>query len=324
VPRQAGYDESFQDQRDELPDACLAFIQKKRDTPFFAVASFINPHDICFAYLAHQGKDQHNVLKLYQQASTLPDDKLPPLPDNFAVPQGEPDGIAARLSPKATTPGITMRRQYTDRDWRIYRWIYCRLTEKVDRQIGKILNGLGKGGFLDNTLIVFTSDHGNMDASHKLASKSLFYEESVGVPFVMHYRGAIPAAQVDPNRLVSTGLDILPTLCDYAGVTAPEHLLGNSLRPVAEGHPPAQWRSFVPSENGWGRMIRSQRFKYCVYDSGEKNRESLVDLQNDPGEMQNLATDPSHSQVLSEHRQLLRGWAETSDDKAIPRFSVTG
>ena len=219
-PLDAGYDAYFPDQRDKLSAACIEFMEKKRDKPFFAVASFINPHDICFAYNARQ-EDRKGVPlvdALYQQAQALPEDQLPPLPDNSAIPAKEPDSIGEFLKVDAVTPAKLIRMNYSDRDWRNYRWIYCRLTEKVDAQIGQLLDTLKETGLEENTLVIFTSDHGDMDGSHRLASKNLFYEESVGVPFLMQYKGVIPAGRVDTRNIVSNGLDVLPTLCDLAGV----------------------------------------------------------------------------------------------------------
>ena len=320
-PAKAGYDKYFRDQRDKLPGACIRFMKKKRDKPFFAVASFINPHDICFAYSAYKGPGKHNMAsvdKLYQHALSLPLDRLPPLPENYEIPQDEPEAIEAHLSPKAVTPAITMRQKYDERQWWIYRWIYCRLTEQVDKQIGRILNGLKKAGLQEKTLVVLTSDHGNMDASHRLASKGLFYEESVRVPLIITYKGVTPG-KIDEEHLVSTGLDILPTLCDYANIKQPEHLLGKSLRPIAEGKTVNKWRPYVASENGWGRMIRSKRFKYCIYESGQ-NREFLVDLENDPGEMRNKANNPRYKKPLNEHRQFLKEWIQISNDSAGSKY----
>jgi len=314
VPRSAGYDEYFRDSRDQLPAACLKFMKRKRNKPFFVVASFINPHDICFAHLARNGIDRQNVLRLHNKASSLPLEELPPLPENYVIQQNEPTAIEAHLSPKATTPAITMRKEYDEKAWRINRWIYHRLTEQVDQLIGSILDGLKDAGLEDNTLILFTSDHGNMDASHRLASKGLLYEESVGVPLILKYKGGILSDKTDRQHLVSTGLDILPTLCDYAGVKKPKHLLGESLRLLAEGRPVKSWRTYVASENGWSRMIRSRRFKYCVYDSID-SKESLVDMENDPGEMRNLVDDPQFRDVLAEHRRLLEDWVKISNDR---------
>ena len=318
VPRNAGYDEYYRDSRDELPTACVEFIKRKRDKPFFAVASFINPHDICFAHKAHTGQ-KSNVMDLYQKAAVLPLDELPPLPDNYGIQQNEPSAIQAHLSARATTPTSTMREEYDEKAWRINRWIYHRLTERVDGEIGRILDGLKKAGLEDNTLIIFTSDHGNMDASHRLASKGMFYEESVGVPFILKYKGSIPAGQTDRKHLVSTGLDILPTICDYAGIDIPEHLLGRSLRGVAEGETVDDWRTYVASENHYTRMIRSQRYKYCAFDDPD-SKESLVDMENDHGEMRNLVDDPEFQEVLAEHRRLLADWSKISGDNDASKY----
>jgi len=323
TPRNAGYDEYYRDQRDLLPAACLKFMKTKRDTPFFAVASFINPHDICFAHRARSGIDTHGVLKLHKKASSLPLDKLPPLPANYPIQQNEPAAIEAHLSPRAVTPALTMRREYDEKAWRINRWIYHRLTEKVDRHIGTILDGLKDAGLEENTLVIFTSDHGNMDASHRLASKGLFYEESVRVPLILKYRKSIPGGRIDRTHLISTGLDILPTICDYAGVGQPKHLLGESLRPLADGKHVDNWRTYVASENRYTRMIRSQRYKYCTFDDAD-SKESLVDMENDPGEMRNLVDDPKYRKVLAEHRRLLTDWSKISGDKDASKYLNKG
>ena len=322
-PPGAGYDLYFKDSREALPAACIDFIERERDRPFFAVASFINPHDICFAYRAYKGievRGKQSVEHLYRMASDLPTEQLPPLPANFRIPELEPDAIELYSKENAVTPSGTMRKSYDEHQWRIYRWIYCRLTEKVDQQIGRLLNALEKNGLEEETLVIFTSDHGDMDACHRLASKGRFYEQSVRVPFLMRYTGVI-VNKVDTN-LVSSGLDLVPTVCDYAGLEIPEGRLGRSLRPLAESEPVDRWREYVVTENHTGRMLRSVNFKYCVYRDGDL-RESLVDMRNDPGEMINLSTDPAYAGPLREHRRLLNEWIETSGDKDAESFVVS-
>ena len=222
----------------------------------------------------------------------------------------------------AVTPAKLIRKDYNNRDWRNYRWIYCRLTERVDAQIGRLLDALKAHDLEKNTLVIFTSDHGDMDGSHRLASKNVFYENSVGVPFMMQYKGVIPAGVVDNNSLVSNGLDVLPTLCDYAGVSAPNYLLGRSLRPVAENQEDNARRPYVVAENNTGRMLRSDHYKYCVYTSG-KIRESLVDLRGDPGEMKNLAGQAGFQKHLNRHRDYLKQWINESKDVTAKTFAIT-
>lgn len=320
-PRSAGYDDYCPDERDNLPAACLKFMKQKRDRPFFAVASFINPHDICYAYPARNGKDTNGMAALYKKASSLPTGELPPLPENYGIPKDEPAAIAAGLRFQKYTPTEAMRKEYDNTDWRIYRWMYHRLTERVDGEIGRILDGLRESGLEDSTLVLFTSDHGDMDASHRLTSKCIPYEESVRVPLLLRYKGTIPRGKVDSTHLVSTGLDILPTLCDYAGVKKPEHLLGESLRPLAEDKRVENWRSYVVSENDWFRMIRSRRYKYCAFAIADK-KELLIDLENDPGEMRNLADNRDYHDVLVEHRRFLEEWSKLSADEDASKYVV--
>ena len=319
IPTKAGYDEFCRNQRSTLPEPCLKFITRERDKPFFAVASFINPHDICYAHNAHLGRPS-KVKDLYDEAMALPLDELPPLPDNYEIQEGEPSSVQANLSASAITPPLTMRTEYDERAWRVNRYIYNRLTERVDGEIGQILDGLKEAGLEENTLIIFTSDHGNMDASHRLASKSFHYEESVRVPFIMKHKGTISAGQVDGEHLVSSGLDILTTICDYAGVEIPDHLIGKSLRPVAEGKTITNWRDYVVSESGRWRMLRTENYKYASF-SDPDSKETLVNMKTDPGEMRNLVDHPEYQGILREHRKLLAQWSESTGDTDAYKYA---
>ena len=118
------------------------------------------------------------------------------------------------------------------------------------------------------------------------------------------------------SQFFNIGLDILPTFCDYAGIKAPGHLLGHSLKK------PSNNRSFVASENDWTRMIRTERYKYCAYKTGE-NRESLVDLEKDPGEMINLAADKKHKPILNQHRKLLKDWVKDTADTVGKEYLIS-
>ncbi len=135
----------------------------------------------------------------------------------------------------------------------------------------------------------------------------------------MSYKGVIPEGMVDDTHLVSNGLDLLPTLCDYAGIGTPEGLHGRSLRALAQGKDIREWRDFVVSESQSGRMLRTDRFKYCIYDSG-RDREQLIDLKRDSGEMKNLAEVEDYKDVLNTHRQLLRGWVKRTGDRIAAEY----
>ena len=224
----------------------------------------------------------------------------PPLPDNFEVPADEPEAIRQM---QARSPFKRLARErYDDTRWRLHRHAYARLTERVDGQVGRILDALEASGAADNTLVIFTSDHGDMDASHRMEHKTAFYNEAARVPLLVAGPGVQHGALV--RRPVSNGLDLLPTLCDYAGVAAPPGLRGSSLRPLLEGREPVTWRDMVPVESELGRMVAGERFKYMRFNQGAQ-REQLVDLTTDPGEMRNAARDPQYQEVLAGLRRRL-------------------
>jgi choline-sulfatase len=215
---------------------------------------------------------------------------------NFEIQTDEPDAIREM---QARSPFKHKAREfYSDERWRQHRWAYARLTERVDAQIGLVLQALHESGQSDNTLIVFTSDHGDMDASHRMEHKTAFYEEASHIPLLI---AAPDMAPLVDSHLVSNGLDLLPTICDYAGAETPPDVTGLSLRPLIEGRNPASWRTALPVESELGRMIVSERFKYMLYDEGV-NREQLIDLLTDPGEMRNAIGDPEHQRILEHLR----------------------
>jgi choline-sulfatase len=226
------------------------------------------------------------------------DHHCPPLPDNHAPQRDEPGAIQWVLEQR---PFKKMARErYTERQWRLHRWAYCRLTEMVDAQIGRVLDALRASGQERETVVVFSSDHGDHDSAHKLEHKTIFYEEACRVPLIVSQPGVTPPG-VCPHP-VSNGLDLLPTLCDYAGVDPPPGLSGFSLRPLAEGTQSRVPRSLIPVESEIGRMVIVGDYKYMRYDGGA-NREQLIDLRNDPGETRNALSSPESGPELATERR---------------------
>jgi len=331
TPESLGFENITSDQRDELAEASARFLRTKHQKPFLLVASFINPHDICYMAIddhtrATKGPTMYPKSTVARErlaeALRLPRDVsreeffrrlCPPLPANHEIPPLEPECITTAYV-QARAFREYARGSWSDEKWRLHRWAYCRLTEMVDAQIARILDALREAGLEERTVIIFSSDHGDHDAAHRLEHKSILYEEAARVPFIVSYKGVTPPGLVDDTHLVSAGLDLIPTLCDYAGVKPPEGLLGRSVRPLAEGRTPQSWRDQVVTESKAGRMLRTDRYKYNVYETG-KHREQLIDLKTDPGEMVNLAEDPGYKEILEDHRQRLRQWIEQTGDK---------
>ena len=295
-----GFRYLINDEREKLAQTCAQFFRQPHDKPFSLVASFINPHDICYmaidAYTTATSKplmfpqsrrERECLAEALQLPPGMSRDQFfgtvcPPLPANFQIPPNEPPAV--RDSDWRDFRQY-VQQHWSEDQWRLHRWAYARLTERVDEHLGVVLDALDAAGLTNETVVVFTSDHGDMNAAHHLEHKSMPYEEATNVPLIVSYPSVTPPGHIDRTHLVSTGLDLIPTLCDFAGIPAPKELAGRSVKPLAMGvEPPAAWRVCLVAENEGSVMLWSQQYKYAVYDHGEP-REMLIDVQHDPGEM---------------------------------------
>ena len=107
---------------------------------------------------------------------------------------------------------------FGEKEWREYIWAYYRKIEGVDKRIGRVLDALRESGQEDDTVVLFTSDHGDCQGAHRWNQKTVFYEESARVAFIISCKG-LTSGTVSRD-LVHTGVDLLPTLCDYAGIVS--------------------------------------------------------------------------------------------------------
>jgi arylsulfatase A-like enzyme len=274
-------------------DAAIEFLRQPHDQPFLLTVSVLNPHDIC----------EYPVCGAFRKM--LPDDPalLPPARPNLQ----DTDELPSVLQKFAA-----QHADWSELQWREYLWVYYRLVEQADIEVGRVLAELGRTGLDAKTVVVFTSDHGEMMGSHRMVTKQKLYEESVAVPLIVAQPGPVPA--VDTQHLVS-GLDVLPTLLDYAGIAAPASFEGRSLRPLVEGKT-VPWREYVVSETISGaeaRMVRTPRYKYVLFAQGD-NREQFFDMDADPGEMKNLIASDSLVGEVERHRSLLKQWMEDTQD----------
>ncbi|HEV2125158.1 MAG TPA: sulfatase-like hydrolase/transferase [Chloroflexota bacterium] len=297
-----------------LPGACIEFLRQRRDQPFFLVASFDNPHNIC--------EHSRNQPLPWGEVPLAPIEECPNLPANFAAGPYEPEAIAAYAE---HAPKVRRRPAFTPDRWRLLRHVYYRLIEKVDAQIGQILDALRETGQEGSTVVLFTSDHGEMAGAHQLNQKHSLYDESARVPFIVAGPGVRSGHVADqPVSL----LDVLPTLCDVAGVSAPSDLPGLSLRPALHGE--SLSRDTVVIQSLWAdeingptaveaRAIVSPTHKYVVHEWGE-NREQLFDRTVDPGEMINLALEARYRPLFQEYRDRLRQWCLENGDRFASRI----
>lgn len=233
-------------------------------------------------------------------ASIVPPESIPPW-ENFAE----------------TFTGKPFIQQQQLRNWRIDRWTwhewsiylsgYYGMIAQVDDAIGRVVESLRSSGQLNNTLILFTTDHGDAAGSHRMMDKHyVMYEEEVHVPLICSWPGVIPAGIVCRD-FVSHFLDLPVTILQLTGLPVPNHYQGHSLLPQLLGHPVAAPRPFAfSSYNGqqFGlycqRMVRDHKIKY-VWNATDIDE--CYDLEADPHELVNLAADVRYDALCQDYRR---------------------
>lgn len=316
----------------EVSTATEAFIRNHReDRPLFIVAGLLNPHDICF-WSPSASKGMITLDRDYYRLGK----RIPALPPNQNVSFDE-RGVAER--------GKVLPDVWGDIQWGNYIHDYLRQVEILDRDVGRMLDAVRARH--DNTIVIFTSDHGDGTGRHRRVGKWHPYESSVKVPLAVCGPG-IQSGVIDQTHLVSN-VDLFPTLCGFAGVEPPPEMRGTSLVPLLHGDDPKEWRDHVYySYQHTGRCIRTKKYKYAMRyrfsghiakppsdpdmvdkpfvlkGSGDPARfvpgkgdlferepnTLLFDLENDPWETRNLSGDPQYAAVVQEHERLLQKWEE--------------
>ncbi|MDP6524797.1 MAG: sulfatase-like hydrolase/transferase [Kiritimatiellia bacterium] len=336
-PKKNGFTYYVKTPKMPLAEASAKIIRGRKpgDKPFLMWANFISPHDICYMALrdyrvADMGKpakknglEETDLVALMNRASKIAPGEFfekhcPPLPPNFEPQIGEPQSVKALVARRGFREKA--RQNYTDADWRLHRWLYARLTEQVDAEIQLILDALKESGLEENTLVIFSSDHGDMDSAHRMEHKTALYEESANVPLIAMYKGTIPAGTVNSSDLVSTGLDFLPTAADYAGnPNAKADPRGRSLRPLFEGKK-VKWRDTlgVESQIGW-MVVDNEGKKLIEYDfpPGGKIETQLLDLKADPYETRHFPRNDGNSKTWDKLEKALDEWFPESHRRIL-------
>ena len=217
---------------------------------------------------------------------------------------------------------MTQASHWNEENYRHYIAAFQHYTKMVSKQVDSVLKALYSTPAGKNTIVIIMADHGDGMASHRMVTKHIsFYDEMTNVPFIFAGPGIKQQKKPIDQVLTQPTLDLLPTLCDLAGIPVPAEKPGISLAPILKGEKQKKTHPYVVSE--WhseyeyvvtpGRMVRGPRYKYTHYLEG--NGEELYDMKKDPGERKNLAKDPKYSKVLAEHRAMLDDYiARTKDD----------
>lgn len=303
------------------------FLDEVGDDPFVLFVNFLEPHMPFFGP---------------RDGQYDPDEV--PLPENFDAVPGPNAPLKHRLLYEhfrnAGISGLPLR---TEADWKRLIANYWGLCSQVDTAVGRVLDALDRNGQTDDTIVVFTSDHGDMMGSHQLVAKTVMFEESTRVPLTMRVPWVESGARTIEQPV--SQVDLVPTLLDLMGHPSPSHLQGQSWRPALRRGEDLPDRDVVIEWNGPDNgMIRqgrdmpahidritnykeaweavNDRIRTIVTPTGWKfncspmGEHELYNLREDPGERRNLIDDAAVSELVADLYERLLEWQRLTDDDA--------
>lgn len=213
-------------------------------------------------------------------------------------------------------PGENFR-ETSDGQWRKIKAYYYALISHIDDQIGRILDTLDSCGLTDDTLIMFTSDHGENLGDHGKINKYNSHDSSSRVPLIVSYPSGLKP-QSHRHELIES-VDLVPTLLDWSGIQVPPNLQGRSFRPLLEGKAyEPRGSAFIELGEPGGFSYKALRTATHLYERRSDGDEVLYDLQSDPHQLTNIAEAPAHREALEGLRAKLLGrWFDVQSRDAV-------
>ncbi|NUQ65352.1 MAG: sulfatase [Pirellulales bacterium] len=266
---------------------------RQKDRPFFLAVGFYRPHTPYVAPKRYFESYPESEMPVVQGVKEDQADLPPPALGSYKKEQDKLTDELRRQAIQAYFASITF----------------------VDAQVGRVLDALERLGLAENTIVVFTSDHGYHLGEHGLWQKLSLFEESARVPLII----AAPGVSQGGAANAPVGLiDVYPTLAELCGVKAPGNLQGQSLTAMLKD-PAAAGRGWALSQvtrggkenRFFGYTLRTSRWRYTEWADGQKGRE-LYDHEADPRELTNLAADPSEAETVEELSRKLREAVKTT------------
>jgi arylsulfatase len=285
LKKELGYVPAEYHQTTWCTDRAIDFIKEKREWPWLFSLNIFDPHG--------------------------PFDPPKKYVDRYSIEElPDPVFTASDIKEKAVFNNVMFQsvpKKYTDKENKTRLAKYWAQIDLIDENIGRLLKTLEETGQLNNTLIIFSSDHGDMTGDHGLVNKGArFYESLVRVPLIFWYPQFFEQ-NLKSNALVEL-TDIVPSLLELTGLPVSKRIQGKSLLSILTGNQPADFhRDFVRSEFydggmskkrhtfGFATMYRNDRYKIVNYHGHEKGE--LFDLYNDPEEFHNLWDDPEYKDI---------------------------
>jgi arylsulfatase A-like enzyme len=310
-----------------LTNAVLTHFAEQPDRPWFIHVSYLRPHPPFIT------PEPYNTL--YDPAQVPP-----PVRATSAALEAEQHPLLAYYLATMEQQSFFMEGRgkvaaLSDHDLRQLRATYYGMLNEVDDQIGRLIAAIKDMGCYDDTLIVFTSDHGEQLGDHWLLGKSGYGDAAFHIPLIIRD----PRVQADAGRgrivtQFTESIDVMPTILECLGATVPVACDGMSLVPFLHHVPPAHWRQEVHFEfdfrdvSGGGpgvalhlkldqctlNVIRDHHYKYVHFTALPP---LFFDLQEDPAQLHNLATDPAYMPVVLEYAQKLLSWRMQHDERVL-------
>ena len=229
--------------------------------------------------------------------------------------------------------------QMTEAEVAQMRATYCGLMSEIDDQLGRVFDFLEETGQWDDTLIVFTCDHGEQMGDHHLLGKIGYFDESYRIPMIVRD----PAAKTTRGSVVSQfteTIDTMPTILEWLGLPVPRQCDGVSLLPFAAGRLPADWRTEVhyefdfrdlyythpestlgvPMDKCALAVVQDENFKYVHFAALPP---LFFDLKKDPGQFVNCATDPAYAARMGEYAAKMLSWRLGFAERSLTGYRAT-
>lgn len=271
--------------------------------PFFVYASWTEPH-----WYWHLPEDLYD---LYDPAS-IP---LPPAP-------GPLSPVPASIRQKAGWDRMS------EAQHRLCLAKYGAAITYSDRVLGRVMQLLDQNGLSEKTILVYTTDHGDMAAEKRMWLKGVMYDAAAGIPLVIRAPGLLPAGK--PSRALMSGADLLPTLAGLAGVPVPAWVTGGDLTAALKGEHSGPEHLFAtlsgrPGHGAPGQlMARDDRWKLIRYRQGQERSEELYDMQEDPDEARDLAKDARGRAALQALGAASERWLASLEPCPYPLLTPSG
>lgn len=317
-----------------MTDAVLRYLSVHEQRPWFVHASYLQPHPPYIAPEPYNAMVDPEAVNLPVRANSIEAEAAqhPFLKRYLEVHREKPFHYTDGPQPMAMD----------EAQLRQLRATYYGMVAHVDHQIGRLIDGLKRLGAYEDTLIIFTSDHGELLGDHWICGKESYFDGAFHIPLIVRDpRGEARAARGRQVDDFTEHVDLMPTVLSWLGLATPRQCDGRSLLGFTHGGAPADWRREVHWEfdfrgcvgaewvRGMGlsrdhctlNVIRDERYKYVHFTALPP---LFFDLAEDPDEFHNLADDPTYTARVLDYAQRMLSWRMHNDERVLTGFECAG